>query len=288
MNLLLPLVAGMTACVGNVSIRLFQAKVQTSRRDLQGFQVLYTLLCGVVFLLVSGFRFPTTAAGLLLTVAFAGCLVASTIGVAQSYLCGPMSLSGVIISCSVVLPVAFGCLVYHEALRAMHFLGIGFLLATFILTGTGSGEGKKEINIRWILWVMLSFLGSGFGAIVLAAYSKLPEVNNNNGFMAMSFFVESAMLGLYVLGGRKGEKKVRVTMPFFGLAMLSAVGCFGTNLLIIYLSGVMPASLLHPIYNGVAGIVTTVVSCLAFRERMTWKKALILALGICAVVFLNL
>ena len=50
MNLLLPLVAGATACLGNISIRLFEEKVQKSRRDLQVFQALYNLLSGLVFL----------------------------------------------------------------------------------------------------------------------------------------------------------------------------------------------------------------------------------------------
>jgi len=71
-------------------------------------------------------------------------------------------------------------------------------------------------------------------------------------------------------------------------ALWAAAGCFGTNLLIIYLSGVMPASLLHPIYNGASGILITLISCLAFRERMSRKKAMVLLLGICAVIFLNL
>ncbi len=285
---LLPLLASLTASLGNVSIRLFQEKVQKNRRDLQVFQALYTFLSSLVFLFVSGFRFPGTTAGLLLTVAFAGCLLASTIGLAQSYLCGPMSLSGVIISCSVVMPVAFGCLAYGEVLTLTRLLGIGFLLAAFIVTGAGSGEGKKEITFRWILWVMVSFLGSGFGAIVLAVYSRLPETGTNNGFMAISFFVEACMLSLGVLFARRPGEKARVTAPFFGLAGLSALGCFGTNLLVIYLSGIMPASLLHPVYNGAAATVVTIVSCLAFRERMSRKKLAIILLGICAIVFLNL
>ena len=288
MNLLLMLLASVTASLGNVSIRLFQERVQKTRHDLRVFQVMYMLLCGMVFLLLSGFRFPGTAKGLLLTAAFGGCLVASTIGVAQSYLCGPMSLSSVIVSCSVVLPVAFGCLVYSERLDVVHWIGIGCLLTAFILTGTGSGEAKKEITLRWLLWVMLSFLGSGFGAIVLAAYSKLPETGSNNGFMAISFFVASALLALDTFSRRKGGETVCLTFPFFGLSALSALGCFGTNLLIIYLSGVVPASLLHPIYNGASGVMVTMISCLAFRERMTVKKAIILFLGICTIVFLNL
>ena len=290
MNLFLPFAAALTASVSSVAIRLFEQKVQRDHRDLQVFQTLYVFLCGVVFLLVSGFRFPGTAAGWLYALAFSACLAVSSIGTAESFLCGPMSLSSVINSCSVVLPILFGCLVYKETMTAPHLLGIVFLLATFILTGTGSKEGKKEISLKWFIMVMLAFLGNGFGAVVLAAYSKIPETASNNGFMAVSFFMAAVMLMAHFLLSREraAGKRVKVTAPFFGLSFMAALGCFGTNLLIIYLSGVMPASLLHPVYNSASGILVTLASCLLFRERMDRKKALILLLGICAVVFLNL
>jgi len=292
MLVFLPVLAGVTSCISSGGIRLFEEKVQKHQRDLQAFQSLYVLLCGVVFLLLSGLRFPTTPQGLLLTVAFAACLAVSTIGTATSYLCGPMSLASVINSCSVVLPILFGCLVYGEKLTAMHLIGMAFLLATFILTGTGSGEGKKEITLKWALMVMLAFLGNGFGAVILAVYAKLPETGSDNGFMAISFFISAVLLFAYfcVTGRGEGRTKepVHLTLPFLETAGLSALGCFGTNVLIIYLSGVMPASLLHPIYNGSGAILVTLVSCLFFRERMDRKKALILLLGVCSVVFLNL
>lgn len=292
MFLFLPVLAGVTACVSSIGIRLFEEKVQKHQRDLQAFQSLYLLLCGLVFLVLSGFRFPVTARGLLLTVAFAVCLSVSTIGTTASYLCGPMSLSCVISSCSVVLPILFGCLVYKESLTVLHLIGIAFLLATFILTGFGSGEGKKEITLKWALMVLLSFLGNGFGAVVLAVYARLPETGSNSGFMAISFFLSALLMFLYLCvtgrGAGRIKEPVQLSIPFFWTAGLSALGCFGTNLLIIYLSGVMPASLLHPVYNSASGILVSLVSWLLFRERMNRKKVLILLLGICAVVALNL
>ena len=292
MLVFLPVLAGVTSCISSIGIRLFEEKVQKHQRDLQAFQTVYLLMCGVVFLALSGFRFPTTTAGLLLTIAFALCLSVSTIGTTQSYLCGPMSLAGVINSCSVVLPILFGCLVYNETLTAMHIIGILFLLATFVLTGVGSGEGEQEITLKWVLMVMMSFLGNGFGAVVLAVYAKLPETSSDSGFMSIGFLISALLLFVYFCCTGRGEGRskepVRLSMPFFWTSGLSALGCFGTNVLIIYLSGVMPASLLHPIYNGASGVLVTMVSCLFFRERMDRKKVLILLLGICAVVFLNL
>ena len=291
MKLLLPLLASVTVCIRSIGIRLFQEKVQKTLRDLQVFQTLYTLFCGVVFLLLSGFRFPKTGAGLGLAAAFALCLTSCTIGLSQGLLCGPMSLTSVISSCSVVMPILFGWLVYRETLGILHLLGIACLLGTFVLTGIGSGEDKKEITPKWVCMVMMNFLGGGFGAIILSLYNKLPEQGSNNGFMSLSFFGASVLLAAFTWFSHRKDRhgeKVRLTKRFFGFVSLAALGCFGTNLLIIHLSGIMPASLLHPLYNGASGLLMTLISCLLFRERMSWKKAAILLLGICTVVFLNL
>ena len=292
MHLLLSFVAAVTAAVNSIGIRLFQEKVQKNRRDLQAYQTLYIFLSSVVFLLISGFRFPVTTEGRLLTIGFGLALALSTIGMAESFLCGPMSLSSVIISCNVLMPIVYGCLVYRESIGIFHLLGIMFLLATFVLTGIGAKEGKRGISLKWILLVLTAFFGNGLGAIIETIYSRLPEANNNNGFMSISFFLGSLMLlGYVTFSGRNGRKKqepVCVTLPFVGLAVWAALGCFVTNMLLLYLCGEMPASLLYPVYNGVNGVLVTVFSCVFFREKMDRKKLLMILLGICAVVFLNL
>lgn len=50
----------------------------------------------------------------------------------------------------------------------------------------------------------------------------------------------------------------------------------------------MDTTVLYPLYNGLNVVLLTVVSCLAFRERMTRKKLMILFVGICAIVLMNL
>lgn len=77
-------------------------------------------------------------------------------------------------------------------------------------------------------------------------------------------------------------------MGIFGTAILTALGSFVSNGMTLLLNGMMDASVLYPLYNGLNVVLLTLVSCLAFRERMTGKKIVILAVGICAIVLMNL
>ena len=290
MNFALILVCSLTATISSIAIRLFQQKLQKSLRHLYVFQFSYTLICAVVYLIMAEFRPLHGQNAWLLAIAFAACLSVCTIGTSEMYLHGPMSLSSVIVSCNILMPIVFGCVFYNETLKAVHIIGCLFLMATLILSGIGPKEEKKEIRPRWYLMVAMAFLGNGFGAVVLNAYGKLYVGAGNNAFLGISFLLSATVLFFYIFlaGGKKSEVKEVYPPLFFLLIGISAAGCFGTNVLLLHLTGMFPASILYPVYNGGSSVMVSAISCLVFREPMNRKKLVTVLLGVCAVVLLNL
>ena len=292
MNYLLLLIPGITASMGNICIRTFQRKIQKSLHDLHLYQFVYVLMVAIAFLVLSGFTFTSGAAAWLLAIGFALCLSLSSIGATQALLYGPMTLTSVINSCNVILPILFGCIFRQEVMGVVHIIGCILLLATLILSSTGSDEKKKEISPKWYLFVAMNFLGNGFGAIIVSSYNILSGGTNNNSFLASGFLVAAVMLFLYFLAqGKHFPEEPRfpkVSPMFLLIAAGSAFGCFGTNFVLIYLVDTVPTSLLYPIYNGVAAVLTCLVSCLVFRESMNLKKLITILLGLGAIILLNL
>lgn len=277
------------ATVGSASVRLFEQRVQKNRRDLMAFVTSYVLLGGLLFLLSSRMEFPKTAGGWLLAVIYGICYSMANIGSCESYLRGPMSLTSVITSCSVLIPIVFGCVAYHETMTLPHLIGIAFLIGMFVLTGLGSGGSGREVTPSWFLTVLMSFLGSGICAIITVLYSRMADGAGRNGFLAMGFFCSAAILLVYVLRltPAAGEP-LPLGWGFAWTSGLTALGCFISNGLMLRLSATMNTTVLYPLYNGLNVVLLTVVSCLAFRERMTKKKLMILLVGICAIVLMNL
>lgn len=223
------------ATLGSASVRLFEEKVQKNRRDLMVFMTTYVLLGGVLFLLTSSMEFPGTKGGWLLAVGYGVCYAMANIGSCESFLCGPMSLTSVITSCSVLIPIVFGCAAYHEVMTLPHLLGIAFLIGMFALTGVGSGGGEKEASPRWLVMVLLSFLGSGICAVIAVAYSRMTNGAGQNGFLAMGFFCSAAIFLIYVLrlGPRNTQEPLRLTWGFAGTGSLTALACFVSNGLLV-------------------------------------------------------
>lgn len=289
MEVFLIIVTTVFATLGNAGVRLFEEKVQKSRRDLMMFMAMYVFLGGILFLLSSRMNIPKTMTGWLLAVGYGVCYFMANIGNCESFLCGPMSLSNVISSCSVLFPIVFGCIAYQETMTLPHVLGIACLFVIFILTGVGTGGDTEEISLRWIVLVLLSFVGSGFCAVITVAYSRLTQ-GDGNGFMAIGFLLSAAMLFAYGwrAGAKESRQQVCMTWGFAGTACLTAAGCFVGNALLFKLSSIMDASVLYPLYNGLKVVAVTLLSWLGFREQMTRKKVLILIVGICAIVLMNL
>lgn len=290
MKLIPVLLCSVLACCSSAGIRIFQTKLQKTPRQLQLYQALYMSVAAVAYMLLSGFCVPGNMTGWLLSLGFALCLGASSIGTAESLLCGPMSLSSVIVSCNVILPIAVGWIFYKEQVSAVHIIGCVLLFGTFLLSGIGPKQEEKEVSARWYAMVLLAFLANGFGAVVVSLYAKVS--GGDDGLLGVSFLLAACMLMVYVLAGRKKEPvqcRALLKRPLFYLLLaVSATSVFGVNRMLLYLSGLLPSSVLYPVYNGVTSLLVCAVSCIAFREPMDRKKLLTIALGIGAVILLNL
>ena len=292
MNFLLMLLASSSSAVSSASIRGFQTKLNATSRQLQFFQFAYILLDSLIFFAAAGFVLPSDPTVWLWAVGFAFCMFICSIGTVQSYRYGPMSLSSVIISCNVLMPILAGCLLYQETLSVAHIFGIVFLLATVILSSIGPKGEKQDFHPIWFLYVALAFLGNGFGAVILSSFGKIYQGEGNQSFMAAAFFLSALLLFLYYLfGGIRHHEKAEPIRPiplFLAITAICAVTCYAVNALLLYLAGRMSAALLYPIYTGFGSILICLTSWLVFREKMTKKKLLNILLGLVAVVLLNL
>lgn len=292
MNFILLLFSGALASISGLSIRSFQLYIQKHPLQMQLYQVLSMGIGAIIYFVLSGFKLPSAPETWLLTLYFGVCLATSSIGYAEAMHNGPFSLTGIINSCNVLIPILVGCIFFREQLRLPHIVGIVLLLCTFILPSLGTkGEGKG-IRPIWYFLILLSFLGNGFGAVILSAFNKLPNPGSSDSFMAVGFLLGSLLLLVYVLVRKATRPSSVIRLPLSGLLVgllaASALCVFGCNSLLIRLAAVYPSSMLFPIYNGVSSVLSCLASCLFFQESIDRKKFITILLGIGAVVLLNL
>ncbi|MBP5649675.1 MAG: EamA family transporter [Bacteroidales bacterium] len=193
---------------------------------------------------------------------------------------------------SVVLPTLAGVLIFHEKLNWEISIGIVLALVALVLVvggGNAAGDGNKESsNIRRINWLLpiLIFFGTGTGDILM----KLNEQRNASddmGFMIAFIYMIAMLFGIVLVihdlikGLSKWQNK-----SIFGGIILGVINFFSTYC-IFHAMRCFDNVMLFPIYNIGVVSLSALIGWLVFKEKLTWKNYLGLAIALIAVVLIT-
>ena len=206
--------------------------------------------------------------------------------------CGPLSLTTVLISLSSLIPAVSGALFWNEAITWSQIVGMVLLVVCLFFSAEGEGEEKKT-TLKWLLYCLFSFITNGLIGVMQKIHQSSAHAAELNEFLIVAFavtFLYSAIAYLWSRSRRKktdktaGERKL--TWPTVLVFLAAGVFLAVNHKLNLYLSGVLPSALLFPVLNGAGLVLTTLVAIIFFRERLSGRRWIGLAVGIAAVVFL--
>ena len=200
---------------------------------------------------------------------------------------GPLSLTSLIISMSLIIPSVYGILFLGEPTSLTLFIGIALLLVSLALINIKSGGNEKKINLKWVFYVSLAFIGNGGCSTVQRVQQINQEGKYKNELMICALLiVVITMLVLSLLFERKTIKiSIKKGIGWFTLYGL-ANGML--NLFVIILGNRMPVSVMFPVMSA-GGIITTfILSLCVFKEKLAPLQYIGSAIGLVSIVFLNI
>ena len=187
---------------------------------------------------------------------------------------------------SVVLPTLAGVILFSEKLNLVATMGIVLALVALVLVVGGKETKDKTNKINWLLPVLI-FFGTGTGDILM----KLTEQKNaapDMSFMIAFIYFIAMLFGILIIvfdlirGKSKWQWKSAVggiglgVINFFStFCVYQAMRCFDNVVL-------------FPIYNIGVVSLTALTGWLLFKEKLTWKNYLGLAIAIIAVILITL
>ncbi len=187
---------------------------------------------------------------------------------------------------SVVLPTLAGVVLFSEKLNFVATMGIVLALVALVLVVGGKNATNKDIKINWLLPVLI-FFGTGTGDILM----KLTEQQNSSddmGFMIAFIYFIAMLFGFLVVAfdlirskskwqwkNAIGGITLGVINFFSTFCVYNAMRCFDNVVL-------------FPIYNIGVVCLTALSGWLLFKEKLTWKNYLGLAIAIIAVILITL
>ncbi len=248
----------------------------------------FTLIASIIslcfFLLRSGFSFDFDSNTILCGIACGVGAIASLAGGNLAIRNGPLSVSGLIKSLSLGVPIVFGIVFLSEPIGKWFFLGITLLVLSLTLVNLKK-EGKS-INLRWVLWIIVAFAGNALFATV----QKVHQFSNGglraNELMIVAYTFSAISLLVYVLIYEKEKIKVSFKRAPFavGYGLLNAT----TNLCILLLAPIASAALVYPLMTGCDLIIVSLLSLIIYKEKLTLTQWIGVGLGIISAVLLSI
>lgn len=294
MNNGLLLVISICANFCNAIIKKFLTSRYENNTFSQQVFIAITSLVSALVLLVLADDLNASLFTVLLALAFGIITALQSVFFLQAMAYGPFSYTSVIVSLSMLIPTLSGAIFWNETIAPIQIVGILLMVGCFVLSVKFYGEEKKA-SLKWLLLCMAAFICTGAIGIMQKIHQSSSHREELDAFLIISFLFSfaysTASWAIFTIK-KHGQAKTSANKPSVLnwlpiLLMVVSGGCIAANnKLNLYLSGVMDSALFFPLVNGVGLILTSLAAFILFREHLTKRQWVGLALGIAAVLCL--
>lgn len=210
------------------------------------------------------------------------CVVGAVIATAS----GSLSLTALILSYSLMIPAFYGLIFKGDPVSFGLIVGI-VLLAISLFLINKKGEGKR-FSLKWIISVVLSFIGNGMCSVVQNMQQVAFNEQYRNEFMIIALIFVTTISALIFIIKERSDAKLYFRHGMIPGA-LSGVMNGMTNLFVMILAErQMPVSVTFPLISAGGIIATYIVSRFFYKEKLTKLQLCGFIVGIASVIFLNI
>lgn len=239
-----------------------------------------------VFLVTSGGKLHFSGEFLGYSVLFALAYSTTIITNMLAIAAGPLSLTCLISSFSLIVPTLYGILFLNEPVSTTLFIGLGLLVAALILINFEE-KGEKKITLKWIIYVVLAFVGNGMCSTVQKMQQTVFQGQYKNEFMIVALIISAVAIGIFALVTEKKQVLSNLKAGFW-LYLICGLANGLANFFVVFLSLRVAASVMFPVISAGGIVLTFLVSLFFYKEKLSKWQILGSALGLVSVIFLNL
>ncbi len=190
---------------------------------------------------------------------------------------GPMALTSIIASFSLVIPFIFGITVWREKLSVFGVMGILFLMSAIVLLNF---KKEKGLSVKWSVFAMLTMVTNGICSLIQKYHQLCYPGEYRIEFMLWSLV---CVLAVTSIMGRSELKAFCLNASGITSGILNS----GANFIVLYLAATENASVLFPIVSVCNVITVWIIGRVIFKEKLKILQLAGLVLGVFAIILLN-
>ncbi len=222
---------------------------------------------------------------------------------------GPMALTSMIVSFSLLIPYAYGIVFLGEKPKLVQVAGLGMFLLALVLINwnnlhvkrdahakdgvhTGSGANAapgaaqpQKVSGRWAMFTALTLAANGLCSIVQKGHQNIYPGMYTSWFMAVAGLTACILfLVRFVWQKNKVKLKAKGAVKY---GILSGMFNGIANLILLILAATENASILYPVVSAGTMLSVFVTGRVVFKEKMSMMQTVGFVVGLLAIVLLK-
>ncbi|MBR5552784.1 MAG: EamA family transporter [Clostridia bacterium] len=201
---------------------------------------------------------------------------------------GSFGLTRLFTAFSGIIPIFYGIIFLKEPTYPITYVALVLIfVSVFLMNYTKGEKDGNKLTIGWLICTLLTVLSNAIISIIGKVEHDHLGDGFNNEFLIIS--LGGAAIILFILGFIFERKDFRSTFRY-GLVYGMFAGIFNgiNNLLVLTTYNYLPLSFISPVKTGLGIVISFFVSLLFFREKFSRRQIASVAIGIVAVVLINI
>ncbi len=201
---------------------------------------------------------------------------------------GPISLTVLISSFSMLVPTLLSVVMFNERLGLWRIVGIGCICVSLVMSVNQKGDAIAKKG--WFILAMATFLINGCAGAWQKVFATGSNSDETTCFTVVAHVSSALCAGVMWLGHRvkKGPRE-----PFRKRgSVVAAAGAIGAILGVFQLLNTSAISKIDgafffPVYNGSSTVTLFILGIMLYRERYPIKQWLGAGIGLAAIVMMS-
>ena len=253
----------------------------------------FTLIFFIVsFLITSGLNFTVDSNMLKYAIPYCICYLVSAIFSLLALSCGELSLTGLFISFSLIIPTLYGIIMGDEV-GITFYIGLLLFFACLVLVNVKftkkEKKEKKPISLKWVIFVVVGTVANGCSSIFQTAHQKSTGGKLGSEFMIIALSIAIIVYAIITLFLERDKIKgaYKRALP---LGVIIGVLTGTLNLLVMAFTGqnLMPVAIFFPVLSGGTLIITFIIGYFFYKEKYDYLQYVGIICGLASVILLNI
>ncbi len=242
-------------------------------------------ITAMLFFIVNTPSFSFCTETIFYSLLFAICYGVSSVCLMIAISSGPLSITALICSYSLLIPTLYGLAFLHEPIGLSLLTGIILLLISLYLIG--EKNNTAPITAKWVVCICFAFLGNGMCSVVQKMQQTAFQGAYKNEFMIVALLFVSFFLGILSIV-KERKQFFQIVKPGLPFGILCGILNGIVNLFVIVLMERFPVSFLLPAVNAGDIALTYIISKVFFKEQLSRRQFCGFCIGVLSIILLNL